>query len=209
VGGGGGGGGGRLLLTVVAEWRIMTNRAYAKNNEDGLLCSILWHNRPYRQVQKNYFQSFMQFYELAFWLSKSTTQSLHGWVSNTISAITVNFSHCIIKLMLRLSLTWKSWHKYYNLFDCIYVQAFVADSQTPYTNVSVNSSSAHPPPPGLRSFPNPGVRLLPKFFKPGLGEWRLADYNMADFAGKDTEFSLSSNDNHFLGWSFSTIVFDH
>ena len=35
--------GGLLLFTVLAEWRIMTNRAYAKNNGDGLLCSILWH----------------------------------------------------------------------------------------------------------------------------------------------------------------------
>jgi hypothetical protein len=33
--------GGLLLLTVLAEWRIMTNRAYAKSNGDGLLCSIL------------------------------------------------------------------------------------------------------------------------------------------------------------------------
>jgi hypothetical protein len=35
-------GGWLLLFTVLAEWRIMANRAYAKNNEDGLLCSILW-----------------------------------------------------------------------------------------------------------------------------------------------------------------------
>ena len=34
--------GGLLLFTVLAEWRIMTNRAYAKNKGDGLLCSILW-----------------------------------------------------------------------------------------------------------------------------------------------------------------------
>jgi hypothetical protein len=33
--------GGLLLFTVLAEWRIMTNSAYAKNNGDGLLCSIL------------------------------------------------------------------------------------------------------------------------------------------------------------------------
>jgi hypothetical protein len=31
-----------LLFTVLAEWRIMTNSAYAKNNGDGLLYSILW-----------------------------------------------------------------------------------------------------------------------------------------------------------------------
>jgi hypothetical protein len=35
-------GGWLLLFTVLAEWRIMTNNAYAKNNGDGLLCSILW-----------------------------------------------------------------------------------------------------------------------------------------------------------------------
>ena len=34
-------GGWLLLFTVLAEWRIMTNNAYAKNNGDGLLCSIL------------------------------------------------------------------------------------------------------------------------------------------------------------------------
>jgi hypothetical protein len=34
-------GGWLLLFTVLAEWRIMTNRAYAKSNGDGLLCSIL------------------------------------------------------------------------------------------------------------------------------------------------------------------------
>jgi hypothetical protein len=34
-----------LLFTVLAEWRIMTNRAYAKNIGDGLLCSILWLHR--------------------------------------------------------------------------------------------------------------------------------------------------------------------
>jgi hypothetical protein len=38
-------GGGLLLFTVLAEWRIMTNRAYAKSNGDGLLCSILWYGR--------------------------------------------------------------------------------------------------------------------------------------------------------------------
>jgi hypothetical protein len=36
-------GGWLLLFTVLAEWRIMMNRAYAKSNGDGLLCSILWH----------------------------------------------------------------------------------------------------------------------------------------------------------------------
>jgi hypothetical protein len=35
-------GGWLLLFTVLAEWRIMTNSAYAKNKGDGLLCSILW-----------------------------------------------------------------------------------------------------------------------------------------------------------------------
>jgi hypothetical protein len=35
-------GGWLLLFTVLAEWRIMMNNAYAKNNGDGLLCSILW-----------------------------------------------------------------------------------------------------------------------------------------------------------------------
>jgi hypothetical protein len=35
-------GGWLLLFTVLAEWRIMTNKAYAKNNGDGFLCSILW-----------------------------------------------------------------------------------------------------------------------------------------------------------------------
>jgi hypothetical protein len=35
-------GGWLLLFAVLAEWRIMTNSAYAKNNGDGLLCSILW-----------------------------------------------------------------------------------------------------------------------------------------------------------------------
>jgi hypothetical protein len=34
-------GGWLLLFTVLAEWRIMANRAYAKTNEDGILCSIL------------------------------------------------------------------------------------------------------------------------------------------------------------------------
>jgi hypothetical protein len=34
-----------LLFTILAEWRIMTNSAYAKkNNEDGLLHSIQWSN---------------------------------------------------------------------------------------------------------------------------------------------------------------------
>jgi hypothetical protein len=36
-------GGWLLLFTVLAEWRIMTTNAYAKNNGDGLLCSILWY----------------------------------------------------------------------------------------------------------------------------------------------------------------------
>jgi hypothetical protein len=36
--------GGQLLFTVHAEWRIMTNSAYAKSNGDGLLCSIMWHH---------------------------------------------------------------------------------------------------------------------------------------------------------------------
>jgi hypothetical protein len=31
-----------LLFTVLAEWRIVTNSAYAKNIGDGLLYSILW-----------------------------------------------------------------------------------------------------------------------------------------------------------------------
>jgi hypothetical protein len=31
-----------------AEWRIMTNKAYAKSNGDGLLCSILCPNWPFR-----------------------------------------------------------------------------------------------------------------------------------------------------------------
>jgi hypothetical protein len=31
-----------LLFTVLAEWRIMTNRAYAKSNGDGLLYSIIF-----------------------------------------------------------------------------------------------------------------------------------------------------------------------
>jgi hypothetical protein len=35
-------------------------------------------------------------------------------------------------------------------------------------------------------------------------------YNMADFAGKDTELVCKWLDTHSLGWSFSTgIVFDH
>jgi hypothetical protein len=37
-------GGWLLLFTVLAEWRIITNNAYAKNNGDGLLCSILSHS---------------------------------------------------------------------------------------------------------------------------------------------------------------------
>ena len=32
-----------LFTTVLAEWRIMTNSAYGKNNGDGLLYSILWY----------------------------------------------------------------------------------------------------------------------------------------------------------------------
>jgi hypothetical protein len=60
----------------------------------------------------------------------------------------------------------------------------------------------------------PGVGLLSKYFSPGWGlrrfpSWRLADYNMADFDGKDTEFVCKWLDTHYLGWSFSTIVFDH
>jgi hypothetical protein len=39
-----------LLLTVLAEWGIMTNRAYVKNNGDGFLCSILWFNPPWNQI---------------------------------------------------------------------------------------------------------------------------------------------------------------
>jgi hypothetical protein len=36
--------GGMLLFTVLAEWWIMTNSAYAKTNGDGLLYSILWYS---------------------------------------------------------------------------------------------------------------------------------------------------------------------
>ena len=50
------------------------------------------------------------------------------------------------------------------------------------------------PPPGLRSFLNPGGGAIAENFSArGWGlrrfpSWRLADYNMADFAGKDSEF---------------------
>ena len=46
------------------------------------------------------------------------------------------------------------------------------------------------PPPGLRSFPNPGGWAIVKIVQPEDGDpsWRLANYNMADFARKDTEF---------------------
>jgi hypothetical protein len=44
--------------------------------------------------------------------------------------------------------------------------------------VSVNSSSAHPPPPGLRSFPNPGGGAIAKIFQPG--GWDLDVFRHGD-----------------------------
>ena len=57
---------------------------------------------------------------------------------------------------------------------------------------------------------------IAEIFQPGGGDLDIfhhgnwwTEYNMADFAGKDTEFVCKWLDTHSLGWSFSTIVFDH
>ena len=80
--------------------------------------------------------------------------------------------------------------------------------------VSVNSSSPHPPPPP-RATPGPSQLSQSRrwgycqnFSAKGRGlrrfpSWRLVDYNMADFAGKDTEFVCQIVCLHEIVFSFN------
>jgi hypothetical protein len=73
---------------------------------------------------------------------------------------------------------------------------------------SIPAVPIHP----FATFPNPeGGAIAGNFSARGWGlrcfpSWRLADYNMADFAGNDTEFVCKWLVTHSLGWSFRVSV---